>query len=188
MSTALKYLLGTLALFVAAVVLFPVFVRRDPRPSPRSSCQSNLKQIGLGLFQYIQDYDERFPPVSISTGEGWGDVVQPYLKSWQIFQCPSARGNKEKSSDYFYNALLANGKFGNKPGEFSGEPAQIVALGDGPDDGPTNSHLVALPTNVSADANSFVVRHNGGLNLAFADGHVRWYRPEQAAAFRFDPR
>ena len=75
----------------------------------RSSCQSNLKQIGLGLIQYAQDYDESLVAPSYSgtlendshyygTGNfigagdfqySWMDAVQPYVKSTQIFTCPS---------------------------------------------------------------------------------------------------
>jgi type II secretory pathway pseudopilin PulG len=43
-----------------AAILFPVFsrIRENAR---RSSCQSNMKQLGLGIMQYVQDFDERFP-------------------------------------------------------------------------------------------------------------------------------
>ena len=41
-------------------ILFPVFARAREN-ARRASCQSNLKQLGLGFIQYEQDYDERFP-------------------------------------------------------------------------------------------------------------------------------
>lgn len=43
---------------VLASMLFPVFGRAREN-ARRSSCQSNVKQIGLGLLQYSQDYDEK---------------------------------------------------------------------------------------------------------------------------------
>ncbi len=57
------------------------------RSNARSaSCQSNLKQIGLGLIQYTQDYDERYPLATSKGSEyGWAQEIQPYLKSLQIF-------------------------------------------------------------------------------------------------------
>ena len=59
----------------------------------RSACQSNLKQIGLGILQYSQDYDERFPSGVWSDlrGTGWGGQIYPYVKNVQIFKCPSDR-------------------------------------------------------------------------------------------------
>ncbi|RYG99049.1 DUF1559 domain-containing protein, partial [archaeon] len=84
---------------------FPVFGRAREN-ARRSSCQSNLKQIGLGMMQYTQDYDERFPVAYLhDTGSGtywgWMQAMQPYLKSTQIFQCPS-------DSDTTVPTLFAN--------------------------------------------------------------------------------
>ena len=49
--------------------------------------------IGLGMAQYSQDYDERMVPVDDGAASplafAWADVVKPYLKSTQIFKCPS---------------------------------------------------------------------------------------------------
>jgi hypothetical protein len=42
--------------------LFPVFARAREN-ARRTSCQSNLKQIGLGMLQYTQDYDEKLVPI-----------------------------------------------------------------------------------------------------------------------------
>lgn len=58
----------------------------------RASCQSNLKQLGLGFQQYTQDYDEKLPnagSVDWYHGWGWANQIYTYVKSDQIFKCPS---------------------------------------------------------------------------------------------------
>ena len=99
----------------------------------RSSCQSNLKQIMLGIKQYVRDYDESYPILKTSGQSfGWADAVQPYIKSTQIFQCPSEwnapnlNPTQPGYSDYWFNAKMAG-----KKDETFGDEAEIVALGDG---------------------------------------------------------
>jgi prepilin-type processing-associated H-X9-DG protein len=54
-----------------------------------------MKQIGLGIAQYTQDYDERFPIIldyndSFNAVENAYDTgIMPYIKSQQLFVCPS---------------------------------------------------------------------------------------------------
>ena len=109
---------------ILAAILFPVFARAREN-ARRSSCQSNLKQIGLGVFQYIQDYDEKFPLAVTGSSSatstppvGWADSIQPYLKSVQIFQCPSESTSPSTNptaqaisgasyTDYWYNGGLS---------------------------------------------------------------------------------
>ncbi|RYX85717.1 DUF1559 domain-containing protein [bacterium] len=96
--TLIELLVVIAIIAILAAILFPVFARAREN-ARRSSCQSNLKQIGLGLIQYSQDYDEKMIRVSYgnSFGDGpsnainykWMDASQPYLKSIQIFNCPS---------------------------------------------------------------------------------------------------
>ena len=45
---------------ILAAILFPVFARAREN-ARKSTCQSNLKQIMMGVLQYAQDYDERMP-------------------------------------------------------------------------------------------------------------------------------
>ena len=90
--TLIELLVVIAIIAILAAILFPVFGRAREN-ARRSSCQSNLKQIGLGLIQYTQDYDEtqpfdQLPGVATYAGT-WMDVVQPYIKSDQIFNCPS---------------------------------------------------------------------------------------------------
>jgi hypothetical protein len=116
-----------------AALLFPVFAlaRENAR---RSSCQSNLKQVGLALLQYAQDYDERLPigwqnsrPTPFG---GWAELLQPYLKSLEVYQCPSeaTKYNPLDSTDYTdyaYNATL-----GRNINNSTYEGIQLSALTD----------------------------------------------------------
>lgn len=85
---------------VVAAILFPVFAsaRESAR---RTACISNLRQIGLGLLQYIQDNDEQntrhwygsdsgpSDPPGAGNRYKWMDAIRPYVKSEQLFNCPS---------------------------------------------------------------------------------------------------
>src|SRR5690606_18060014 len=87
----------------------------------RTSCQSNLKQLALGLAQYNQDYDSKFMPVAVADGPPqetipwgytngfvtWDVLIRPYTKNTQILSCPSAR--IKGFVNYFYNANLGVG-------------------------------------------------------------------------------
>ncbi len=92
--TLIELLVVIAIIAILAAILFPVFGRAREN-ARRSSCQSNLKQIGLGIMQYAQDYDETYPRGN-GTGENgtwyqqnWTRDVQPYLKSTQVMRCPS---------------------------------------------------------------------------------------------------
>ena len=82
--TLIELLVVIAIIAILAAILFPVFARAREN-ARRSSCQSNLKQIGLGWLQYAQDYDERALPAragnSSSSYFAWHQIVQPYVKS-----------------------------------------------------------------------------------------------------------
>ena len=123
--TLIELLVVIAIIAILAAILFPVFARAREN-ARRSSCQSNLKQIGLGMLQYSQDYDEKFPLYRNIGGAGtanspfgWADNTQPYLKSTQLLQCPSNTDAPPDSTnatadplepgytDYFYNVALS---------------------------------------------------------------------------------
>jgi prepilin-type N-terminal cleavage/methylation domain-containing protein/prepilin-type processing-associated H-X9-DG protein len=88
--TLIEVLIVIAIIALLAAILFPVFSRAREN-ARRTSCQSNLKQIGLGIMQYIQDYDERTPATENSGGSsrGWVGRLMPYINSTQVFICPS---------------------------------------------------------------------------------------------------
>lgn len=159
---------------ILAAILWPVFPHRNGDNARRSSCQSNLKQIGLALIQYTQDYDDKYPRVSRKGSRGWSQDLQPYLKSWPLFQCPSAPNHVLKTTDYFYNSRFQGLKVGDLVSS-----KQTIMGGDGPDDAPLSGHLSGLPADATTNENSFAQRHLGTANYLFADGHVRTLPPEK---------
>jgi prepilin-type N-terminal cleavage/methylation domain-containing protein/prepilin-type processing-associated H-X9-DG protein len=97
--TLIELLVVIAIITILAAILFPVFAhaRENAR---QASCQSNLKQIGLALQMYAQDYDEVFAPVGVRSGRPspgpvvfWQTFVQGYLRSRQVTLCPSYRNN-----------------------------------------------------------------------------------------------
>lgn len=67
--TVIELLVVITIIAILAAILFPVFGRAREN-ARRRSCLSNLKQMGLAILQYTQDYDERFPNNFADLGTG----------------------------------------------------------------------------------------------------------------------
>lgn len=193
--TIVELLVVVFILFVLAAILFPVFIAR-PGGSYRGSCQANLKQIALGFKQYVQDYDTKYPVIAIEPASsaaygapyGWGDALQPYLKSWQIFQCQT-RARREGGAriykswepgitDYYVNLHIA----GIEEDKFPNSPLTVM-LGEGNDGLDVNDARYAhesVPPMWTTNPNSPTHRHLDGCNYAFLDGHVKWLPVEKS--------
>jgi len=96
--TLIELLVVIAIIAILAAILFPVFAQA--REKARGiSCLSNMKQVGTAFQMYTQDYDENMVPyryaVDPASNGGaprvwWAKMLDPYNKSWAIYQCPSA--------------------------------------------------------------------------------------------------
>jgi len=143
--TLIELLVVIAIIAILAAILFPVFAQA--RASARTAvCLSNLKQVGLSVMMYTNDYDEAFPLSTISgmtapanhggtlvAYASWKHLCQPYAKNLQIMWCPDSLANF--TNIYDPNTLIPAVGW---PGyEFSGDmasndcnPASPVYTGD----------------------------------------------------------
>ncbi len=135
--TLIELLVVIAIIALLAAILFPVFgrVREGAR---KSSCQSNLKQIGIADLQYQQDYDEMSIPGRLG-GPGtlafsWTTLVMPYLKNSQILVCPSdvPTTTGPITCGYTYNFYAGINTAGTDPRRLSSVilPAQVPMFAD----------------------------------------------------------
>jgi prepilin-type N-terminal cleavage/methylation domain-containing protein/prepilin-type processing-associated H-X9-DG protein len=106
--TLIELLVVIAIIAILAAILFPVFAQAREK-ARQSACMSNVKQIGMAVWQYAQDWDESNPGVWFGPVSGspwsqpsneniyykWMDAVYPYVKNEQIFNCPSDGANKK---------------------------------------------------------------------------------------------
>lgn len=181
--TLIELLVVIAIIAILAAILFPVFARAREN-ARRSSCLSNTKQLGLGVMQYSQDYDEKLPPSYDLSGDEarnwWGAMIQPYTKSSQLFYCPSdskhnignADGFSRFNVSYGYNYNWLNATTDYTGGGISlaaiAKVSETVLLADSND---------ALPYVLYPDGGyAPLARHLEGINVAFADGHSKWFK------------
>lgn len=198
--TLIELLVVIAIIALLAAILFPVFSRAREN-ARKSSCANNVKQLGIGMMMYGQDYDENVFPIRIdgSTYFAWSSLIQPYIKSRQILLCPSTSG-RQQSYSYNFNA----GGFPSRTLSDFPIPAQTIAFADalGTTDTSLNKSLVFFTGDASFggrfigrlvnagttavdthDAVPHPVIHMEGTNYAFLDGHVKWLKYFSGATY-----
>jgi prepilin-type N-terminal cleavage/methylation domain-containing protein len=114
--TLIELLVVIAIIAILAAILFPVFARAREQ-ARKTTCLSNLKQIGTAAMMYVQDYDETFPwlmqdgrnnddntgfsrnmtagPPNLNGVRGlfMEYIFQPYIKNYPLFVCPTVGGD-----------------------------------------------------------------------------------------------
>lgn len=201
--TLIELLVVIAIIAILAAILFPVFARAREN-ARKASCSSNMKQLGLGFIQYLQDFDERYPKAgnwqvwgngghwvagtSSSAVDGAGGAladftppyaaranmkarpadgaIYPYIKSAQVYTCPSSRDGQTTGLSYSMNCALSS------KAEFVVQSStEVVLLVD--EAYPSDGYFWVSNSPDASDQLTSI--HNGGGNLLFADGHAKFY-------------
>jgi len=264
--TLIELLVVIAIIAILAAILFPVFAQAREK-ARQTSCASNMKNLAMGIQMYMQDYDAVVMPyrtldpfiwggrwwgtpssANFATGTHWPVLIQPYIKNWDVFHCPTSPSNvfdgpvdattlvnplyQQHHPDYALNwdylydtyqggatcyygyyaaphpnaalpvsesdiasaagtVMLTDSKYWNNGATryYSGgvgSPAAVTApdccvtfSGWGVDSGYDQS---PFPSQYHTSTGHFAARHNSGGNVAFMDGHVKFYTPGSLAA------
>jgi len=228
--TLIELLVVIAIIAILAAILFPVFAQAREK-ARATSCLSNEKQITTGTLMYIQDYDERWPitlpndgttnssffvwtipesvlnppPASPQTRSNWAIAIQPYIKNYQVYSCPSSLDlllfgpidNPVQAStriSYAINGYLNDWNEGGTTtpastiaytevgknatvGYSATFPLPVINGCDPPTDVPYhfNRATAGACSFTFQSAQSWWV-HGQGTNYSYMDGHVKWVR------------
>jgi prepilin-type N-terminal cleavage/methylation domain-containing protein/prepilin-type processing-associated H-X9-DG protein len=212
--TLIELLVVIAIIAILAAILFPVFARAREK-ARQASCQSNHKQIGTSAAMYMTDYDGRY--VLNWYGPGWGwhstnpnwesyhTLLQPYMKNWQLWECPSKDGVRmccmrpcNGQTKYIFASIGFNcGMASERRDSEVVDAAGFICFGDtwGGGQDPrinpmpagracgeiTNTPHGCEQTCPTVSTHSWLIpdaRHNGGINTCHFDGHVKWEKIE----------
>ncbi len=167
--TLIELLVVIAIIAILAAILFPVFAKAREK-ARQTTCTSSMKQLGLAIIQYEQDYDEFLPyEVNGNNGAGWAHEIYPYIKATAVYTCPddlTAPSGSNIPISYIMNrcaldapTLIGQGVYGIGGAiPKLNAPAATVCLYEG-------ANIIADPTS-SAETASQAAIGAGGSNLS----------------------
>ncbi len=192
--TLIELLVVIAIIAILAAILFPVFARAREK-ARQSSCLSNLKQLATAEKMYEQDYDDRTGcycdtiGVSSTARMSFCDMLTPYVKNTQVFECPSSTLRWRpvyslgvaRAGSYGCNITLVSPismgyyyLYGYRQISTLLQPAETLLFTECDGD-----PYVRFNTGVSMQY--VATLHNEGANVTFFDGHAKWMSRSQMA-------
>ena len=163
-------LLVVMAIMAAlAGLLLPVLGRAREK-GRRTVCMANLKQIGLAIHMYAEDYYERFPGNGVEdTGSSEMGLLFPrYINAPAVWDCP---GDKKTAFATISNHTLANSSYAYDDEHLESEDLDLK-LSLSADKG--------ISTTLTKKSN----HSNEGLNVLYLSGAVKWVIADDAGNIR----
>ena len=206
--TLIELLVVIAIIAILAAILFPVFAQAK-EAAKKTVCLSNNKQMGLGLYLYLNDYDDNLPMANYPNTPGnlpsefsyragrtafvawnWADIIQPYVKNYAMFKCPDDNSGPLVLNgspvpgyplSYALNMYIYLG--------LGGFPAFKGAIGAPMSDITEPSSKLFIVESESKISQEVVLpasskragldRHSGGANYVYCDTHAHYRRMPQ---------
>ncbi len=199
--TLIELLVVIAIIAILAAILFPVFAQAREK-ARQATCLSNTKQMTLGVLQYVQDYDERLPLSMFYDGAAWtvgststpADVfghtptrdsywsnsIAPYIKNYQIYNCPSAARDRSDvtgvtlaAAKGYTFSVTYNGYLNQWPLAGSPSPAYVIVFSEGMGKAtmPRYANSFPLMLNGNGDGEPLFITDDGGAHCAGAFGY-----------------
>jgi len=190
--TLIELLVVIAIIAILAAILFPVFARAREK-ARQTSCASNLKQLGLGMLMYVQDYDECFPNGRYSAGgaagplgdgnivhNGWAWMVDT---NWRN-QVPSRIYLRDLVSPYIKNDQLFRCPSDSRSDTWSSYNMKMWIYWTGPKLADYMNPVGCVMWNEEESYHGQVKNVNSNdsraeHNVCFVDGHVKWCRHKE---------
>jgi prepilin-type N-terminal cleavage/methylation domain-containing protein/prepilin-type processing-associated H-X9-DG protein len=211
--TLIELMVVVAVITIVAAILFPVFSAAREK-ARQVSCISNIQQLGKATMLYAQDYDETYPLGLISCSNGghfwtewnaespdgvcrgfqvtWMDLLNPYVRNWNIFHCPSTDfkgklfvppGVPRERVEYsygvsYYFSRVYDSYAGAWRQPTTTRPTLSLSEVVRPEEKVYMADSAGHPNHTPYPwlyTDSIQFRHHTGVNIGFADGHSRWF-------------
>jgi prepilin-type N-terminal cleavage/methylation domain-containing protein len=211
--TLIELLVVIAIIAILAAMLLPALSKAKQR-AWSISCNSNLRQIGLGLGMFADDNSDLFPKSGASilwnpadynsSSNGWMQQIYSYVGNTNVYRCPgNVQLPAENQSPFnYFNGVRAafvtvNGFAAVKQSAIAFSSAYVLS-GDTID----NSEYFNVDDCDKDDYSQNCVggqispgikwvqwqAHYKGQNILFADSHTKWFKGYDAdeMTFRYD--